>query len=133
MVIRLYFLLFIVLFCLLQNSFAQDQGYLGGLVLALNKSHSAEAMASLSAYKSTLLACLMTHSGSESSCAASVNFQSTSNFDYSFSVAPKDTSQAWAMKASGKGNYTPNDAVLLTSDETGNIICSSTGKMANSC
>ena len=122
-----------LIFSPIQSSFSQDQGYLGGLVSALNKSHSAEAMASLGAYKTTLIGCLAINSGSESSCVTAVNFSSTKNFDYSFSLSPKDGSQAWVIKASGKGDYAPGDSVFLTSDENGRISCSSAGKMANSC
>jgi|CXWL01.1.fsa_nt_gi hypothetical protein len=122
-----------VLFFILLITNAYSQDYLSGLVSSLHKGHSAEATMSLGAYKSTLIGCLMMHSGAESTCKDSVNFQSSGSFDYSFSIPPKDGSQAWAMKASGKGNYTSDDAVILTSDEHGTVVCSSTGKMAGSC
>ena len=112
---------------------AKAQDYFSGLISNLNKSHSAEAIVSLGAYKSSLLGCFTTHDGKESQCVSSVNFNPTVNFTYDFLQTPKDGSQAWSMKASGKGNYAPDDAVMLISDENGSVICKAIGKMAGAC
>ena len=112
---------------------AKAQDYLSGLVSSLNKSHSAEAIISLGAYKSSLLGCFTTHEGNESQCIDNVSFNPSANFTYDFLQAPKDGSQAWSIKASGRGDYAANDAVMLISDENGSIICKAIGKMAGAC
>ena len=126
------FVLFLMFFSFCINP-ALAQDYFSGLISNLNKSHSAEAIVSLGAYKSNLLGCFITHEGQESQCSSSVNFNPTVNFTYDFLQAPKDGSQAWTMRASGKGNYATDDTVMLISDENGSVICKATGKMAGAC
>ncbi len=125
------FLFLVFSFLLISPVWAQD--YLTGLVSNLNKSHSAEAVVSLGVYKSTLLGCFALHEGSESQCASSVNFNPTVNFVYEFLQAPKDGSQAWSMKASGKGEFASSDTIVFTSDASGSISCKATGKIAGAC
>ncbi len=113
------------------KSHAQD--YFTSVLSNIKKGHALEAVESLGAYKSTLLGCLMNHQGSESACKDSVTLAPTENFNYEFISPPKDKSNAWSIKATGKNRLDVDDTVVFSSDEGGRVSCKASGKIVNAC
>ena len=64
------------------------------------KSRSAEALGTMSGYKTLVLGCIGTHVGTESACNAAVATPATDHFSYAVSGAA-DTAQTWTITASG--------------------------------
>ena len=109
---------------------------LPSLFTNVNKSRVAEALTSLSAYKSNVEGCVQAHYSTAAASCAWANLALATNsghFVYTFTTAPANTTYTYAIRATNS-SYA-SDTVTITRDTVAanGYTCAGAGNYAGSC